>query len=97
MFGKGFHGVKLCWTSAGVMHGSFRQIVYASGPRGEHVEPPTFRQQSQAVFAWTLGRPRDLPGKHKRLAKLTCIARRRAILYVLYVSETLQIIRVLHY
>lgn len=38
------------------------------------MEHEILRQQSQAVLAWTLGRPRDSPGKHERLAELLCVA-----------------------
>ena len=31
------------------------------------MDQPVIRQQSQAVFAWTLCRARDLPGKHNKL------------------------------
>ena len=49
------------------MCGRKQPAVYATGSRGECVFGSVIRQQSQADFAWTLCRPRDLLGKHKRL------------------------------
>ena len=52
-------------------------VVYATGSRGENIDQPVIRQQSQADFAWTLCQSRDLPGKHNKLSN-TAVQRKGA-------------------